>query len=296
MSSESKTVSIIITVKNNGVDLYTTMESLKVSRTSLPYEVIIVDEGSVDGCCDFLLGYRFEKPFKRLKGMAGVSARNLGAAHAAGDYLIFCGAHLYYDDGWMEALLDPLFKGEADCCSPSFVMHERSVSPKTEIVSGWLKSIRSYPAVAEDKMDLPWLSWECFAIRKDRFQEIGGMEDGFAGKELETAEFSFRMWLLGGTCRYVPEVSLVQVFRQNFPYDHSGERWGRDLMMLACLHFSEPQISFCRQLVEEVFGREGGDERELRELRELTEERRRKYALRRQHDETWFLKRFGIVF
>lgn len=33
MSSESKTVSIIITVKNNGVDLYTTMESLKVSRT-----------------------------------------------------------------------------------------------------------------------------------------------------------------------------------------------------------------------------------------------------------------------
>ncbi|GJM74287.1 hypothetical protein HMSSN036_65030 [Paenibacillus macerans] len=79
-----------------------------------------------------------------------------------------------------------------------------------------------------------------------------------AGKELETAEFSLRMWLLGGTCRYVPEVSLVQVFRQNFPYDHSGERWGRDLMMLAYLHFSEPQISFCRQLVEEVLAPKAG--------------------------------------
>lgn len=293
MSSESKTVSIIITVKNNGIDLYTTMESLKVSRTSLPYEVIIVDEGSVDGCCDFLLGYRFEKPVKRLKAAAGVTARNLGAAHATGDYLIFCGAHLYYDDDWMEALLEPLIQGEADCSSPSFVMHERSVVPKTESVSGWLKSIRYYPALTEGRNELPWLSWECLAIRRDRFEEIGGMEDGFAGKELETAEFSLRMWLLGGTCRYVPEVTLVQVFRQNFPYDDSGERWGRDLLLLAYLHFSEPQISVCRQLVEDVFGPEGGDERELQEL---THEKKRKYALRRQHDETWFLNRFGIVF
>lgn len=137
MSSESTSVSIIITVKNNGIDLYTTMESLKVSQSTLPYEVIIVDEGSVDGCCDFLMSYRFDRPFKRVKGDPGISARNLGAAYATGEVLIFCGSHLYYDDGWMERLLAPLMRGQAEGVSPAFEMGKHSPAPKGRNVGGW---------------------------------------------------------------------------------------------------------------------------------------------------------------
>lgn len=293
MFFESKIfVSIIITVKNNGIDLYTTMESLKVSRTALPYEVIIVDEGSVDGCCDFLMGYRFDKPIKRIKGEPGIPARNLGAAHASGTYMIFCGAHLYYDDGWMEKLLEPLVSGQADCTSPSFVIHEHCAAPKELSAGGLLGSIRSYPGHGEGTGSLPWLSWECFAVSRDKFQEVGGMEDGFAGKELEAAEFSLRMWLLGHACRFVPSVRLVQVFRQNFPYDDSGEKWGRDLLTLAFLHFSEHRISVCKQLVYEAFGGDFGEEKKLREMTRLGRE---KYVLRRQYDDAWFVDRFGIA-
>lgn len=293
MSSESTSVSIIITVKNNGIDLYTTMESLKVSHTTLPYEVIIVDEGSVDGCCDFLMNYRFDRPFKRIKGEPGISARNIGAAHAGGDYLIFCGAHLYYDDGWMERLLEPLMRGEADGVSPAFQKSERSSSPspKAEALGGVVGSVRGYPVVGEERNDIPWLSWECFAVRRDTFRKMGGMEDGFVGKELETAEFSLRLWLQGGSCRHVPEVTLIQVFRQNFPCDHSGDRWGTDLMTLAYLHFGEGLIAACREQVNGTFGGEPVDEAKLSEL---TSVRREKYASLRKHDELWFVDRFGM--
>lgn len=295
MLSEPITVSIIITVKNGGIDLYTTMESLKVSRTTLSYEVIIVDEGSVDGCCDFLMGYRFERPIKRLKGEQGIPARNVGAAHATGKYLIFCGAHLYYDDYWMEKLLEPLMAGEADCSSPSFKVREHSlVIPSRDQVYGLLSSIRNYPLVTEGKA-LTWLSWECFAVHRDKFRNIGGIEDGFIGKEMETAEFSLRIWLLDGFCAYVPEVSLVQVFRQNFPYDDSMEQWGSDLLTLAHLHFSESVISVCRQQVYRTF-KESEIAKSEGEQREAVELRRHKYAYLRKYDDTWFLTRFGITF
>lgn len=291
MPSQSTSVSIIITVKNNGIDLYTTMESLKVSHTTLPYEVIIVDEGSIDGCCDFLMGYRFDRPFKRVKGEPGISARNIGAAHADGEYLIFCGSHLYYDDGWMERLLEPLMQGQADGVSPAFEKSEHSPAPKGGDVGGGIGSVRGYPVLVDSQNEIPWMTWECFAVRRDTFRDMGGMEDGFIGKDLETAEFSLRLWLQGGRCRFVPEVTLIQVFRQNFPYDNSGEQWGMDLMTLAYLHFGDEMISASREQVHQAFGAEPLDESGLSEL---TSARREKYASLRKHDEIWFFDRFGI--
>lgn len=293
MPSESIYVSIIIAVKNHGIDLYTTMESLKVSQTVLPYEVIIVDEGSVDGCCDFLMNYRFDHPVKRIKGEPGISARHLGAAHACGKYLIFCGSHLYYEDHWMERLLAPLFSGEADSVSPLFVRSEHSHSQHVEQqeTKGLLGRIRRYPAPQGERGEIPWLSWECFAISRDKYQELGGLEEDFFGKEMETAEFSLRIWLLGGTCCLVREVTLVQVLRKNFPYDDSREKWGRDLLTLAYLHFGSSLISACETLVQEV---PSGWASEIHELRERTRTQRENYSSRRIHDDAWFYERFGI--
>ncbi|MGP0585131.1 glycosyltransferase family 2 protein [Paenibacillus timonensis] len=291
MSSESTSVSIIITVKNNGIDLYTTMESLKVSQSTLPYEVIIVDEGSVDGCCDFLMSYRFDRPFKRVKGEPGMSARNLGAAYATGEVLIFCGSHLYYDDGWMERLLAPLMRGQADGVSPAFEMSKHSPAPKGRDAGGVMESVRGYPIRFAGENEIPWLSWECFAVRRLTFRDMGGMEDGFFGKDLETAEFSLRLWLRGGVCRYVPEVTLIQVFRQNFPYDNSGDQWGKDLMSLAYLHFDDEGVSACRELVRSAYE---GEPITDAKLSELTMARRENNGTLRKHDVRWFTERFGI--
>ncbi|WP_410769757.1 glycosyltransferase family 2 protein [Fontibacillus sp. BL9] len=285
-------VSIIITVKNSGVDLFMTMESLKVSHTRLPYEVIIVNEDSIDGCCDFLMNYKFQQPVKLLKGQKGLPSRNLAAAHASGKYLIFCSPRLYFEDDWMELLLMPVMAGEADCASPQLTIHESSrMKPHCSYEGAFLHSVQSFPWTGHGD-ELSWLSWECFAVSRAKFQEIGGMEEGFHSKELEAVEFSLRMWLLGGSCRLVSGVSLKVVFRQNFPYDDSGNQWGEDLMSISYLHFNDARIVNNRRLVSQVFGENILQNENA--ILDRTTLSREKYAIRRIRDDSWFFQHFGI--
>ncbi|WP_435921784.1 glycosyltransferase family 2 protein [Paenibacillus sp. DYY-L-2] len=271
-------VSIIFVVKNGGIDLYTTLESLKVSRTRVAYEVIIVNEGSVDGCCDFLMNYNFRRPIKLLKGEAGLPSRNVAAAHASGDYLIFCSPRLYFEDDWIESLLEPVVRTDADFASPELTVREASVvRPRLNDQGAILKSIGSYPWTGEDRRELAWLSSECFAVRRNRFGELGGMEEGFHSKEMETAELSLRVWLLGGSCRLVSQVSLTQVLRHNYPADDSWRKWEDDLRRIAMLHFHEG------------LGQPTFDHPE-----DLATVSREKYISKRIRDEAAFFRHFNI--
>ncbi|WP_334075890.1 MULTISPECIES: glycosyltransferase family 2 protein [Paenibacillus] len=291
MSSQPM-VSIIMTVKNNGIDLFMAMESLKVSQTSIPYELILVNEGSVDGCCDFLMNYNFPRPFRLLKGQTGVPSRNLGAAHAFGAYLIFCTPRLYFEDHWMESLLAPILGGEADGVSPRMEIHETSrFVPEPCYEGELLHSMEQYPWRIDDET-LAWLSPDCFAISREKFEEIGGVEENFVGKELETSELSLRIWLFGGRCQLVSATTLMLVYRQNFPSDDSGKKWGGDLLRLAELHFQEKRIAACRSLVVQAFGE--GALGPLEEISRATSFSREKYAVRRMRDDSWFFDHFGI--
>lgn len=282
-------VSIIITTKNSGIDLNVTMESLKVSHHELSYEVIIVDEGSIDGCCDFLLSYKFNQPIRKIKGQIGQCSRNLAASQAKGQYLIFCSSRLYFEDHWMENFIEPLVQGVADAVSPSFSIEEKRPGKRQlKHTMGILHTIQSYPWT-QVGAGLPWLWAECFAVSRDTFNRYGGMENGFKSKEIETAEFSLRVWLLGGQCILVPDVKLTQVMRNNYPLDDSEEKWEEDLYTLAKLHFSEQRIKQCELMLASGISAVSSEE-----LDERIQASREQYALSRKHNDTWFLNQFGI--
>lgn len=288
MSTDPK-VSIIITTKNSGIDLNVTMESLKISQHELSYEVIIVDEGSIDGCCDFLLHYRFKHSIRKLKGQLGQSSRNIAASQAKGQYLIFCSSRLYFADYWMEELLEPIIQGVADAVSPSFSIEEKRPGKKeVRHKTGILHTIQSYPWT-QAGAGLPWLWAECFAVSRDTFNKFGWMENGFKSKELETAEFSLRVWLLGGKCALVPNVTLTQVMRNNFPLDDSEEKWEEDLYTLANLHFCKQRIKQCELLLPSGMSADSSAE-----FDERIQSSRTQYASSRRYDESWFLNQFGI--
>ncbi|WP_055108804.1 glycosyltransferase family 2 protein [Paenibacillus ihumii] len=291
MSAQPILVSVIISVQNEGIDLQTTLESMKVSRVAARYEVIIVDEGSVDGCCDFLMNYKFEMPLRKLKAQSGISSRQLGASQAVGEYLIFCSPRLYFEDGWMEALLEPIRQGRADCTTPSFTAQGRpSNVQRYDLPSqGLFASIYNFPAVSEEG-DIPWLSWDCFAVLRETFQEIGGLEGCFYTKEIETAEFSLRTWLLGRVCYYVPDVCLTLVFRHNYPPDGRAAYWGSDAIALARLHFGREIVDKTREQVL-ACGGEPPSGLELEDAHEVREKRLGDY----RYEPEWIARRFGIL-
>lgn len=291
MSAQPILVSVIISVQNEGIDLQTTLESMKVSRVDYHYEVIIVDEGSVDGCCDFLMHYKFDMPLRKLRAQSGMSSRQLGASHALGKYLIFCSPRLYFEDGWMEALLEPIQQGEADCTTPAFMAQGRPENlPRCEYPPGGLfASIYNFPAVSEQG-EIPWLSWDCFAMSRQTLQELGGIESSFHTKEIETAELSLRAWLLGRVCYYVPHVCLTLVFRHNYPPDERADYWGSDVITFTRMHFEEEVIAKTRELVLACDG-----EQFISFAREDLAEFRKKFLRIRKYDPVWLANRFGIM-
>lgn len=283
-------VSVIFTVRNAGIDLYMALETMKVCHSGYDYEVIIVDEGSVDGCCDFLLDYNFAYPIKKVKATKGANARHLGASQARGDYYIFCSPRLYFDDGWMTKLIKPLVKGKVWAVSPLLKAMGRNERDITSCLPyGFTKYIDQFLNGPSAQV-VPTLSQECFAISAEAYLDVGGFDFHFNNKQIEIYEFSMRIWLFGGSCYYEPSAVLTSVFRVNFPEDSLEKSWGEDLLLMAKLHFNETRYQYCQTIVKSYFIQYCKPQ----EVTEKVIQRRQYYEARRCYDDDWYCHKFEI--
>ena len=105
---ERPTVSIIIPALNAAPSINRAVESVTAQR-DCSLEVIVVDNGSVDGTCDVVRD--ISRTDSRVclieSGPTGVShARNAGIDAAKGDYIVFCDADDEMERGALSLLLD----------------------------------------------------------------------------------------------------------------------------------------------------------------------------------------------
>lgn len=300
MSSHTPLVSIIFPVKNEGDNVRNTLDSLQKTKTSVSFEVIVVDDASEDGCCDFLADheYPFALTMLRTKGLGAANARNFGAEKANGRYLIFCDAHLFFEDDWMDKLLEPIEKGIADGVVPGIAPHDK---PNT-VGYGYTLNLEKFKAkfngsniLAKDlqPVEVAGLPGGCFAISKQVFEDIGGFDRGFIVWGHEDFEISLKMWLFGYTCYVQPRVKILHVFRKSFPYKVSVTHADYNMMRMAYSHFNEERIEKCKKYIrvpaktEQIvkFVIENG-----------ALEQRARYFSRRKFDDDWYFKYFKIDF
>jgi len=111
------TVSVVVTAYNEERYISRCIESVVV-QTVLPLEIIVVDDGSVDGTLGILNDY-----MRRFPGLVRViskdnggisSARNEGLRHACGEYVCFVDADDVIDDGYIESHLRVMLLFSAD--------------------------------------------------------------------------------------------------------------------------------------------------------------------------------------
>ncbi|MBP2002527.1 glycosyltransferase involved in cell wall biosynthesis [Paenibacillus shirakamiensis] len=288
-------VSIIFAIKNEGLNVLTTLESLKVSLTLLPFEVIIVDDQSIDSCCEFLFGYKFPTPIHYVKtaGAGPAEARNIGAARAKGEILIFCSAYMYFNDYWMDQLAEPILERRVDCTSPSISLYnaqgrigygQKLILP--EMRTEWiLESLDSASAAI--------MPWECIAVGQSAYQNAQGFEEGFKEGPAIAAEFSLRMRLLGFSCSIAPDVNVQLMKRTLFPYIAPEDCSGYHLLRMAYMHFNEERLAKSRDAISTP---EDVHMWETQILEEGVLEQRERYLASRQFDDTWFFERYHIYF
>ena len=109
-SKESPKISVVVPVRNAGRELQLCLEAL--SRQSLSkdqYEVIVVDDGSVDDSVE--VAKRWAVRIIRQERKSAAAARNRGVREARGEIVVFTDADCTADEKWLEKLVRPLHNG-----------------------------------------------------------------------------------------------------------------------------------------------------------------------------------------
>jgi GT2 family glycosyltransferase len=239
-------VSVVISALNEGAYLGRTVDQVALTAPA-GTEVIVVDDGSTDGCCDFLRkapsDVRLLDPGPERLGASG--ARNRGAAAARGDVLIFLDAHMSLPGGWIEKLRAALSApgvgaagpgiavlGRPECCGWGMRYQDAGLGIE------WLRA----PAQAEPAT-VPMLGGACFAVRRNVFEELGGFDSGLRRWGSEDAELSLRLWMAGYEVRVVPDVVVGHLFREKHPYAIDWATILHNQLRLSFVHFGSARIT-----------------------------------------------------
>lgn len=110
-------VSVIITIYNEEKNIRKCLLSFK-EQSFRDFEIIIIDDGSKDKSQQLIEKTKIQLKNIELKlisqkhqGLA--AARNLGAANAKGDILVFLDGDMYFDKDFLKDLVEPIIKGKA---------------------------------------------------------------------------------------------------------------------------------------------------------------------------------------
>jgi glycosyltransferase involved in cell wall biosynthesis len=236
--------SIVIPALNEPLLAMTTNSIL--SQTRYPnYEIIVVDDGSSDGSTDFY--ERYPNPRIRLirdKGLGVARARNLGAANARGDYLVFIDGHCRISPDWLDRFAAALSQPDVAVAGPSFVRLDNPTPrgcgmfwPDYRLDPSWFEPVDSrgtYP--------VPLTTGACQAFRRDNFIKLGRYEHGFTRWGFEDVEICVRGWLLGYRVVVDPGIVVAHHFRESRGYDVNDVDVTYNFLRMLHMHFSQERI------------------------------------------------------
>lgn len=289
---ENRLVSIIFPAKNEGINVKTTLESLFVCKTNYPFEAIVVNDGSNDGCCEFIQEDYKENQVKLIhtKGIGAANARNLGAKHAKGRFLIFCDAHLFFEDYWIDKLLQPILNGSSDVVTPGIASTEnptivgygQTLTNRLEVVWNTKKA---------GLMEIAIVPGGCFIISKDTFNAVGGFETGFKTWGHEDVELSIKLWLFGFKCHVEPNVTILHLFRTSHPYKLAVSDVKYNLLRMAYSHFKMERIQKCHRII-----RSRARAIDAQVINDGILMQRETYFQKRKYDDDWYFNKFHINF
>lgn len=109
-SRRPSSVSVVVPARDAAATVEEQLTALRSQRTDVPFDVVVVDNGSTDGTTDVVRRVAASDPRFRLiraDERPGVNhARNAGIAATEGELLLFCDADDVVADGWIAAMVD----------------------------------------------------------------------------------------------------------------------------------------------------------------------------------------------
>jgi glycosyltransferase involved in cell wall biosynthesis len=211
-------VSVIIPVRNEGLRIAETVESIVRGRRWFPeLEIVIVDDASEDDACAALAAWSDTAAgvllrVRRLHAWSGIPfARNRGAEVATGDVFLITDGNTVFPADW-DVTLMRRFRPEAlwtsriqDVASPFAGYGCQLEFPSMGV--HWITSPDAYGG------RVPISPCTFTAISRELFHEIGGYNESLPLYGAAEPEFSVRAWRLGHEIHVIPELVIGHHFR-----------------------------------------------------------------------------------
>lgn len=211
MGRQPELMSVIIPVLNGAETLPLQLDALAAQTYRGAWEVLVVDNGATDGSAELALRWAGKLP--RLRVLAASErrgsnyARNVGAAAARGDFLVFCDADDVATPRWLAAMAEAATKWEL----VGGVL-DREVLNDAETRS-W------YWSQPSDKLPtaLGFLPYACssnMGVRTAVFHELGGWNEDYsaAGDDIE---FCWRAQLSSRRLGFAPQAVMLYRYRRD---------------------------------------------------------------------------------
>jgi GT2 family glycosyltransferase len=286
-----KRLSLVVIARDEGAELRRTVENL---RDTLPQgsEMVVVDDGSRDGCARFLNGRQRGIRLVRAAGLGVARARNLGATQARGDWIIFADAHIRVPTGWwrpLEALVDSPRVGVA---APGVEgIRKGQLAGFGLTFRGPDLNIRWHDMLSRHPFPSLILPGCCLAVRRDIFDAVGGWDSGLYGVGGNDNEFCLRLWLMGYRLLVTPEAVIRHRFRKRSRVPVDGPRHLHNLLRMAMMHLKPERVG--RVFAAHQHDRDLGPAVALLAAGDVAA-RRRELLQRRVKNDDWCFERFGL--
>ena len=220
-------VSIVIPVYNQVEFTHACLASLQWHSGDIPYEVIVVDDGSTDDTTKFIGAIPGVTYLQAEKNSGFIATCNRGADAARGKFLVFLNNDTTVTEGWLTALWETFdFEPQAGLVGSKLVYPDGRLQEAGGIIwrdgSGWNRGKFQSPAKPEYNYlrEVDYCSAASIMIPKSLFDELGGFDRKYAPAYYEDTDLAFKVAQAGRKVLYQPLSVVIH---------HEGVTGGTDL-------------------------------------------------------------------
>jgi len=195
-------VSIIIVTFNNLSYSRQCIESVLNSTAYPNYEVIIVDNNSLDGTIDYLkeldLKYERIRVILNSDNFGFAKANNIGIENSKGRYVILLNNDTVVTRGWVTTLVKHLERNDRlGLIGPvtNSIGNEAKINVTYQSISDMDEFADSYCSRNRNllSMDIDVLAMFCVGLRREVIEEVGYLDESFGIGMFEDDDYSYRV-------------------------------------------------------------------------------------------------------
>ncbi len=173
-------------------------------------EILVVNDGSTDATADVVRSYSGVRLITQTNA-GPAAARNLGAAEACGEILLFTDDDCVPMPGWLDAMLEPFIDPAVVGAKGIYRTQQRSLAARFVQIEYEDKYRLMAGASSIDFID----TYSAAFVRA-RFLEMGGYDTSFPVACAEDVELSYRMSARGWVMKFAPAAVVSHTHPDTF--------------------------------------------------------------------------------